>query len=40
MKNDIEQAEQVKRLWSRYGTTLLTIIFLAISSIFSVSIMG
>ena len=31
MKNDIEQAEQIKKLWSRYGTTLLTLIFLALA---------
>jgi len=33
MKNDIEQAEQVKRLWSRYGSTLLTIILIIIAII-------
>ena len=33
MKNDIEQAEQVKRLWSRYGSGLLTIILIIIAII-------
>ena len=38
MKNDIEQAEQIKKLWTKYGTTVLTLIFFALAVFLGVKI--